>query len=50
VPIFNALAFRKLTVYSGDRNQAATTLKGKWRVVNPDDGKMMNDDCTAVRR
>jgi hypothetical protein len=36
--------------FSGDLNEAATTLKGKWRVVNPDDGKMMSDDFTAVRR
>jgi hypothetical protein len=36
--------------FSGDLNQAATTLKGKWRVVNPDTGKMMSDDFTAVRR
>ena len=31
-------------------DRAATTLKGKWRVVNPDDGKEMSDDFTAVRR
>ena len=36
--------------YSGDLNEAATTLKGKWRVVNPDDGKTMSADFTAVRR
>jgi len=36
--------------YSGDLNEAATTLKGKWRVVNPDDGKEMSDAFTAVRR
>jgi hypothetical protein len=36
--------------YSGDINEAATTLKGKWRVVNPADGKTMSDDFTAVRR
>ncbi len=36
--------------YSGDLNEAATTLKGKWRVVNPDDGKTMSDDFSAVRR
>jgi hypothetical protein len=36
--------------YSGDLNEAATTLKGKWRVVNPDDGKTMSDDFTGVRR
>ena len=35
--------------YSGDLNEAATTLKGKWRVVNPDTGNMMSDDFTAVR-
>ena len=36
--------------YSGDLNEAATTLKGKWRVVNPDDGKPMSDDFTAAKR
>jgi hypothetical protein len=36
--------------YSGDLSEAATTLKGKWRVVNPDDGKEMSDDFTAFRR
>jgi hypothetical protein len=36
--------------YSGDLNEAATSLKGKWRVVNPDDGRMMSDDFTAVKR
>jgi hypothetical protein len=36
--------------YSGDLNDAATTLKGKWRVVNPDDGKMMSDAFSAVKR
>ena len=34
---------------SGNLNEAATTLKGKWRVVNPDTGQMMSDDFTAVR-
>jgi hypothetical protein len=36
--------------YSGELDEAATRLKGKWRVPNPDDGKMMSDDFTAVRR
>jgi hypothetical protein len=36
--------------YSGELDEAARTLKGKWRVVNPDDGKMMSDDFTAVRQ
>lgn len=36
--------------YSGDLNEAATTLKGKWRVVNPDTGKEMSDDFSAVKR
>src|SRR3954466_11831051 len=36
--------------YSGDLDEAATTLKGKWRVVNPDNGKEMSDDFTAVKR
>jgi hypothetical protein len=36
--------------YSGSLNEAATSLKGKWRVVNPDDGKVMSDDFTAVKR
>ena len=36
--------------YSGDLDEAATTLKGKWRVVNPDDGKPMSDDFTATKR
>jgi hypothetical protein len=36
--------------YSGDLDGAGTTLKGKWRVVNPDDGKEMSDDFTAVKR
>ncbi len=36
--------------YSGDLDEAATTLKGKWRVVNPDDGKLMSDDFTAAKR
>jgi hypothetical protein len=36
--------------YSGDLDEAGRTLKGKWRVVNPDDGKEMSDDFTAVRR
>jgi hypothetical protein len=36
--------------YSGDLNEAATTLKGKWRVVDPENGKTMSDDFTAVRR
>jgi hypothetical protein len=35
--------------YSGDLNEAATILKGKWRLVNPADGKTMSDDFTAVR-
>jgi hypothetical protein len=36
--------------YSGDLNDAARTLRGKWRVVNPDNGKTMTDVFTAVRR
>ena len=36
--------------YSGDLDEAGRTLKGKWRVVNPDDGKEMSDDFTAVKR
>jgi hypothetical protein len=36
--------------YAGDLDRAATTLKGKWRVVNPEDGKEMSDDFTAVKR
>ena len=36
--------------YSGELNEAGTTLKGKWRVMNPDSGKEMSADFTAVRR
>jgi hypothetical protein len=36
--------------YSGDLDKAATTLKGKWRVVHPGTGKEMSDVFTAVKR
>jgi hypothetical protein len=36
--------------YSGELDEAATTLKGTWRVPNPDGGKMLSDDFTAVKR
>jgi hypothetical protein len=36
--------------YSGDLNEAATTLRGKWRVVDPESGKPMSNDFTAAKR
>jgi hypothetical protein len=36
--------------YSGELDRAATTLTGKWRVMNPDTRKMMSDAFKAVRR
>ena len=36
--------------YSGNLDEAATTLKGKWRVSDPDSGKEMTDDFSAAKR
>jgi hypothetical protein len=35
--------------YAGDLDEPASTLKGKWRLTNPDDGKEMSDAFTAVK-